>query len=82
MSDGRGAPVLIVDADADFRSHVVRALTRAGLTTMEATGGAEGLELAIERPAAVVLEAEPRRASTGSRSVAPSASSTGTTCRS
>jgi DNA-binding NarL/FixJ family response regulator len=49
--------VLIVDADADFRSHVVRALARAGLTTMEATSGDEGPELAIERPSAVVLEA-------------------------
>lgn len=57
MTDVRGAPVLVVDTDSDFRLHVVRALTRAGLTTVEAAGGDEGLKLAIERPAAVILEA-------------------------
>ena len=54
----RGAPVLIVDDDQSFRARMVRLLTRAGLAVHEASGGEEALEIAVERPAAVVLEVD------------------------
>jgi DNA-binding NarL/FixJ family response regulator len=53
-----GAAVLIVDDDTAFRTRMVRVLTRAGLETAEADGGEEALELAVERPGAVVLEVD------------------------
>ena len=52
------APVLIVDDDAKFRARMVRVLTRAGLVVHEASGGEEALQIAVERPAAVVLEVD------------------------
>jgi DNA-binding NarL/FixJ family response regulator len=56
--DVRGTTVLVVVVDDDDRAHLVRALSRAGLTVQEATGGEEALELAVERPGAVVLEVD------------------------
>jgi DNA-binding response OmpR family regulator len=58
LVDVRGTAVLVVDDDEDDRAHLVRALSRAGLTVHEATGGDEALELAVERPGAVVLEVD------------------------
>ena len=56
MND-RGAAVLIIDADTQFREAIVRVLDRAGLATAEAGSGQDGLELAdLEQPAAVILE--------------------------
>lgn len=54
----RGAPVLIVDDDQSFRARVVRLLTRDGLAVHEASAGEQALEIAVERPAAVVLEVD------------------------
>ena len=53
-----GGPVLIIDHDATFRAHVVRALTRTGLNVQAAVGGEEALEMAVERPGAVILEVD------------------------
>jgi DNA-binding NarL/FixJ family response regulator len=50
--------VLVVDDDEDDRAHLVRALSRAGLTVHEAAGGEEALGVAVERPGAVVLEVD------------------------
>jgi DNA-binding NarL/FixJ family response regulator len=50
--------VLVVVVDDDDRAHLVRALSRAGLTVQEATGGEEALGMAVGRPGAVILEVE------------------------
>jgi DNA-binding NarL/FixJ family response regulator len=58
MSDIGGRRFLIVDADDAFRASIVRVLKRAGLSPSEAGGGEEALEIATERPAAVILEVD------------------------
>jgi signal transduction histidine kinase/CheY-like chemotaxis protein/HAMP domain-containing protein len=50
-------PVLIIDDEPAARNIIAQALAEAGLTSIEAGSGAEGIELArINRPAAIILD--------------------------
>ncbi|HEX7961897.1 MAG TPA: PAS domain-containing protein [Terriglobales bacterium] len=56
MPEGRRLTILTID-DNDARRYIVgRALLEAGYDLLEATSGAEGLELARRRPDAVIID--------------------------
>ena len=56
MSVARPETVLIVDDDDAKRHSIVKILRRAGFATKEAESGGEGLRLAAEKPAIIILD--------------------------